>query len=227
MTDAIAAPLIDGQGIPVELRDVEAELARLWGPAALELGEPEPASAHVTRSRTGQPRARVPGPGRCRRSNRCWQRSWNGFPAGRSCFVSRTTLLERSRPRSRRCAICHHRANRKFAPSRSCCEPDRTRSTFFRVPCDRCWRPTCRTCSGGRATPGSIRALFHDLAQACSRLVLDLSDRCTDAAALRVGLDESHGTSSHDSVWFGLARWRELVAQFFDGPGHGEKLATD
>ena len=49
MPDASAAPTIEGQGIPVELRDVEPELTRLWGPAAEEVGGPEIESPHVTR----------------------------------------------------------------------------------------------------------------------------------------------------------------------------------
>jgi hypothetical protein len=40
MPDATAAPMIEGQGIPVELRDVEPELAKLWGPAAEQVGGP-------------------------------------------------------------------------------------------------------------------------------------------------------------------------------------------
>ena len=39
----------EGQGIPVELRDVEAELAKLWGPAAEQVGGPELENPHVTR----------------------------------------------------------------------------------------------------------------------------------------------------------------------------------
>ena len=49
MPDATTTPLIDGQGIPVELRDVEPELARLWGPAAEQVGGPELENPHVTR----------------------------------------------------------------------------------------------------------------------------------------------------------------------------------
>jgi hypothetical protein len=73
--------------------------------------------------------------------------------------------------------------------------------------------------------PRKQEPLFRDLAGTCSRLVLDLSDPDTDAGALRLGLDPALGTSSRDSVWFGLARWRELIAQFFDAPGDREKLS--
>ena len=61
MTDASTAPLIDGQGIPVELRNVDAELAKLWGPAAVELGGSEAESARRYTNCAGQPRRGMPG----------------------------------------------------------------------------------------------------------------------------------------------------------------------
>src|SRR5262249_31521396 len=72
--------------------------------------------------------------------------------------------------------------------------------------------------------PREHQPLFRNLASACSRLVLDLPDPGADVGALRLGLDPALGTSSRDSVWFGLARWRELVAQFFDAPTDRGKL---
>ena len=49
MPEATTTPFIEGQGIPVELRNVEAELAKLWGPAAEQLGGPDLENSHVTR----------------------------------------------------------------------------------------------------------------------------------------------------------------------------------
>src|SRR5262245_32383572 len=49
MADATTAPFIEGQGIPVDFRDVEPELARLWGPAAEQVGGPALENPHVTR----------------------------------------------------------------------------------------------------------------------------------------------------------------------------------
>src|SRR5262249_42881486 len=40
---------LEGQGIPVDLRDIETELAKLWGPAAEQVGGPELDNPHVTR----------------------------------------------------------------------------------------------------------------------------------------------------------------------------------
>ena len=72
--------------------------------------------------------------------------------------------------------------------------------------------------------PRSHEALFRDLGDECSRLLLDLPDPGTPAAALRLGLDPAICPCSRDTVWFGLTRWRELVAQFFDPPCHHETL---
>ena len=46
----------------------------------------------------------------------------------------------------------------------------------------------------------------------------------TEPGALRLGLDPACPRVSRDSVWFGLARWRELVAQFFDASCNPESL---
>jgi glucose-6-phosphate dehydrogenase assembly protein OpcA len=66
--------------------------------------------------------------------------------------------------------------------------------------------------------PRKNEPLFRDLANECSRLVLDLPDPEAEAGALRLGLDPTLCPNSRDSAWFGLPRWRELVAQFFDPP---------
>jgi glucose-6-phosphate dehydrogenase assembly protein OpcA len=73
--------------------------------------------------------------------------------------------------------------------------------------------------------PRGEEALFRDLGDECSRLILDLPDPGTDPAALRLGLDPSITPYGRDTAWFGLTLWRELVAQFFDPPGHLDTLA--
>ena len=45
MTDSF----LEGQGIPVDLREIETELMKLWGPAAEQVGGPELENPHVTR----------------------------------------------------------------------------------------------------------------------------------------------------------------------------------
>ena len=49
MAEATSEAFLSGQGIPVEPGQVEAELTRLWGPAAERAGGPELESPNVTR----------------------------------------------------------------------------------------------------------------------------------------------------------------------------------
>ena len=72
--------------------------------------------------------------------------------------------------------------------------------------------------------PRKNEGLFRDLGDECSRLVLDLPDPGTDAGAIKLGLDPAICAFSRDAAWFGLGRWRELVAQFFDCSGHLDSL---
>ena len=72
--------------------------------------------------------------------------------------------------------------------------------------------------------PRRDEALFRDLADECTRLILDLPDPGPDVDAVRLGLDPGVCAHSRDVAWFGLTRWRELIAQFFDPPGHQETL---
>jgi hypothetical protein len=49
MPDAMTDSFLAGQGIPVDLGQVETELSKLWGPAAEQAGGPEVENPHVTR----------------------------------------------------------------------------------------------------------------------------------------------------------------------------------
>ena len=46
--------------------------------------------------------------------------------------------------------------------------------------------------------------------------VADPADPSAEPAALRVGLNLEKVPYARDIAWFGVSRWRELVAQFFD-----------
>src|SRR5262245_60273141 len=49
MVEAASDAFLSGEGVPVPLRDVDAELARLWGPAAEREGGPDLDHPNVTR----------------------------------------------------------------------------------------------------------------------------------------------------------------------------------
>ncbi len=72
--------------------------------------------------------------------------------------------------------------------------------------------------------PRTHESLFRDLGDECSRLILDLPDPGAEIEAIRLGLDPTVCRFSRDVAWFGLTRWRELVAQFFDPPCPSEAL---
>ena len=127
-TDAMTDSFLAGQGIPVDLRHVETELTKLWGPAAEQAGGPELENPHVTRIVLANLVVECL-VGECESLAGCSRRSSRGSPAGRSCSAGRTTPGVGSRPRSRRFATCRPRACRRSAPSGSCSGPGRMRST--------------------------------------------------------------------------------------------------
>ena len=49
MPAATTDSFLEGQGIPVDLPNIETELAKLWGPAAEQVGGPDLENPHVTR----------------------------------------------------------------------------------------------------------------------------------------------------------------------------------
>src|SRR5215470_3829136 len=48
-TNATSDAFLSGEGVPVDLHDIETELTRLWGPAAERAGGPVPEQPNVTR----------------------------------------------------------------------------------------------------------------------------------------------------------------------------------
>ena len=223
MPDATAASLISGQGIPVELRNVEPELAKLWGPAAEQMAGPELENPHVTRVVLAnlvvecldgnvdslEPVletviARFP----CRAILLC-----GSADSARKITAEISALCHLPSPGLPQ--VCSERITLRAGPNAIDLLPGAVRSLLeANLPHLLWWT----------GDPRKHEPLFRDLASICSRIVLDLPDPGTDVSALRLGLDPALGTSSHDSVWFGLARWRELVAQFFDAREDREKL---
>jgi glucose-6-phosphate dehydrogenase assembly protein OpcA len=215
MTGSSTDSFLDGQGIPVELPQIESELAKLWGPAAEQIGGPDVENPHVTRivlanlvveclGGDGESLAPV-------------------LETVIARFPCRAIVVRGSDDRQRHLtaevsALCHLPA------------PGLPQVCSERIVLQ----------AGSQAVgliPGAVRPLleadlpmilwwtgdprhheelFRDMADECSRLVLDLPDPGAEPGALRLGLDPSLSPSSRDSAWFGLARWRELVAQFFD-----------
>jgi glucose-6-phosphate dehydrogenase assembly protein OpcA len=223
MPDAIAAPMIEGQGIPVELRDVEPELAKLWGPAAEQAGGPELENPHVTRIVLANLVVECLG-GNVESLASVLETVIARFPCRAILLCGSDNLARKITAEiSALChlpapglpQVCSERIVLRAGPNAIDLLPGAVRSLLeANLPHLLWWT----------GDPRKHEPLFRELAATCSRLVLDFPDPGTDAGALRVGLDPALGTSSRDCVWFGLARWRELAAQFFDAPGDREKL---
>ncbi len=214
---------LSGTGVPVDPREIEAALTRLWGPSAEQAGGPEVENPNVTRIvlanvvviRDGEPEGgtldatidevvrRFP----CRL---IVVRRLEGTGGGLTAEVSALCRL----PAPGRPQVCAERIVLN-AP----------RDSFGLVPgaVRPLLEPDLPFVLWWTFDPRSNADVFRTLASECSRLVLDLPDP-VDADALRLGLNVANKASCHDAAWFGLTRPRELVAQFFDAAAHPEAL---
>jgi glucose-6-phosphate dehydrogenase assembly protein OpcA len=216
---------LEGQGIPVELPNIETELVKLWGPAAQHAGGPELDNPHVTRivlanlvvacldgdsDSLGPVLETVIARFPCR----AIVVLGSGDPARRiKAEVSALCHL----PAPGLPQVCSERIVLRAGVNAADLVPGAVRPLLEAdLPMVLWWRGDART----------HEALFRDLADECARLVVDLPDPGAPAAAVRLGLDRSICPFSRDSTWFGLTRWRELVAQFFDPPGLRSSLQS-
>jgi len=217
MPDAMTDSFLAGQGIPVEPGQVETELMKLWGPAAEQAGGPELENPHVTRIALANLVVECLA-GSCESLCGVLETVIARFPC-------RAIVLRGSDEPGRRIAaevsalchlpapglpqVCSERIVLRGGPNAIDLLPGAVRPILeAELPIVLWWT----------GDPRRHEALFRDLADECSRLILDLPDPGADVEALRLGLDPALCPFSRDVAWFGLARWRELVAQFFDPP---------
>ncbi len=223
MATATSDDFLSGQGVPVELHDVEAELAKLWGPASEQAGGAPATNPNVTRVVLANlvlfcPRAeasRLPGvleTVAARYPSRIIGLRRTDEP-GRELRAEVSALCHLPAPGLPQ--VCSERIVLRAGPEALDLLPGAVRPLLEAdLPFVLWWA----------ADPRGDEALFRDLADECSRLILDLPDPGADPAALRLGLDPEICPFARDSAWFGLTRWRELVAQFFDPPCGGRAL---
>jgi glucose-6-phosphate dehydrogenase assembly protein OpcA len=223
MSDAMTGSFLEGHGIPVELSQVEAELAKLWGPAAEQIGGPEIESPNVTRIALAN--LVVEGlEADCASLGPILETVIARFPcraivARGSDDPERSVSAEVSAlchlPAPGLPQVCSERIVLRAGPRAVDLVPGAVRPLLEAdLPLILWWT----------GDPRRHEELFRDLADECSRLVLDLPDPGAAAAAIRLGLDPSLCPSSRDTAWFGLTRWRELIAQFFDPGCHYDSL---
>jgi glucose-6-phosphate dehydrogenase assembly protein OpcA len=224
MPDTASDAFLKGQGVSVDPRNIETELTRLWGPATEQVGGPEPENPHVTRIVL----ANLVVEGRLADLPRLTE----VLDTVTARYPCRAIVLDRTDDSERRVlaevsALCHlpapglpqvcsERIVLSAGPKATDLLPGAVRPLLEAdLPFVLWWTDN----------PCTDEALFRDLADKCSRLILDLPDPGADPAAIRFGLNPQITPYSRDSTWFGLTRWRELIAQFFDPPCHHDGLA--
>jgi hypothetical protein len=211
---------LSGQGTPVDPARIESELMRLWGPAAEMVGGPELENPNVTRVVLANLIVEV----ECAAARGVF-RSLDEVVAR---FPSRSIVLGRNNKPGRKisaeiAALCHlpapgmpqvcsERIILQAGPEALDLLPGAVRPLLEAdLPVVLWWTDD----------PRPTEALFRGLAGDATRVVLDLPNPGADPAALGLGLDPSINAYARDSAWFGISRWREVIAQFFDGPdGH-------
>jgi glucose-6-phosphate dehydrogenase assembly protein OpcA len=223
MSDAATDSFLEGQGIPVELANIENSLMNLWGPAAEQVGGPELENPHVTRIVLANLVVET-FHGRCESLGPVLETVIAEFPC-RTIAVVGSDDPER-RIKAEVSALCHlpapglpqvcsERIVLRAGPDAMALVPGAVRPLLEAdLPMVLWWT----------SDPRKHEVLFRDLADECTRLILDLPDPGAEAGAIRLGLDPELCPFSRDSAWFGLGRWRDLVAQFFDRSCHIDSL---
>ena len=224
MIEATSDAFLSGQGIPVPLGQIESELIRLWGPAADRVGAGEQEPANVTRIVLANLVVES-GPG-CPRTLEATLDTVVARHPCRAIVLRRTDDPERvveaevaalchlgtgDRPQ-----VCSERIVLSAGPNAADLLPGAVRPLLEANLPFVLWWPD---------DPSAAETLFRNLGEECSRLILDLPDPTPDLGSLRLGLDPSINAYTRDTAWFAITRWRELLAQFFDGPFGGSELA--
>jgi hypothetical protein len=215
--DATSDAFLQGQGIPVDLPQVESELIKLWGSSAEQVGGPELENPNVTRVVLANLVVE--------NLNHDGATLREALDAVVARFPARSIVLHGSDDPAR-CvtaevsALCHlpapglpqvcsERIVLHAGPNAIDLVPGAVRPLLeAELPFVLWWADD----------PRHHESLFRDLAAEASRLILDLPDPATACAAIRLGLDPRLCRYSRDTAWFSITRWRELVAQFFDAP---------
>lgn len=216
---------LSGEGVPVPLGQVEAELAKLWGPAAEREGGPDLDQPTVTRlvlanlvvADLAPDGSRVP-------------ELIEGVSRRYPC---RMMILRRSGADDRAVsaevsAVCHLPAP---GLPQVCAERivlHAGANALDLLP--GAVRPLLETdlplVLWWSGDPRPFLPLLRDLADESSRLVIDQPDPQPEPQALAVALDPGLNRYSRDLAWFGITPWREMIAAFFDPAGSEAALGA-
>ena len=226
MPDTTNDGFLSGQGIAVDPREIETELTRLWGPAAERIGGPDLENPHVTRivlaNLVVQGRTADGGAAPAGARHRDEQLP---VPDDRAVPDRRPRPEDRGRglgalpPASAGLPqVCSERIVLRAGPNAVDLLPGAVRPLLEAdLPFVLWWTDD----------PRDDEALFRDLADECSRLILDLPDPGTDPAAVRLGLDLTINRYSRDTAWFGLTPLARADRAVLRPPGHTDDARAD
>jgi glucose-6-phosphate dehydrogenase assembly protein OpcA len=216
---------LSGQGIPVPLESIETELTRLWGPSAEGVVGSAPDQPTVTRLSLANLVVACLGPEServkkaldtvlARHPCRAIVMRSSSDPARR---VSAEVAAQCTMPAPGVPQVCSEQIILNAGASAVDLLPGAVRPLLESdMPMVLWW--------GGDPRPNW--ALFRSLADEATLLIPDFDDPASDPEVVRLALDPARcgSPSSRDIAWFGVTRWRELVAQFFDGTEGQETL---
>jgi len=223
MAETSTDAFLEGRGIPVALSEVNSTLERLWGPAAERIGGPVLEDPNVTRVVLGNLVVERLDPD-VESLRQVLETVVARFPC-RTIVVRETNDPERRitaevsavchLPDPGRPQVCSERIVLRAGPGSVDLIPGAVRPLLESgLPLILWWT----------TDPTRNERLFRSLADESFRILLDLPDPGASAAAMKLGLDPALNSRSRDAVWYGLAHWRELIAQLFDAPQHLETL---
>lgn len=225
MSSTTSDAFLSGQGIPVELAEIEGALADLWGPAAEREGGPDLESPAVTRVTLANLVVIDVGD-EPTRGDEVLDTVVARYPC-RAIVVRRDDSIGR-KVAAEISALCHLPAP---GMPQVCSERillKAAREGFDLVP--GAVRPLLEAdlplVVWWIGDPRAALPLFREFASEANRLVLDLPDPGAEIAAVHAALDPTAGPFGRDLSWFGATRWRELTAQFFDPIGREATLRS-
>ena len=225
---APADAFLQGQGVPVALADIESELTQLWGPAAEQVGGPELEHPAVTRVVLANLLVVAP-KGNCRRIAVALDELSSRHPCrmivlrpgagpGRKVEAEVAALCHLPAPGQPQ--VCSERITLTTGPEGRDLLPGSVRPLL---------EPDLPVILWWADAPAAEDPLFRALATDATRVLLDPPGPVVDPAALGAALDPARHPCVRDLAWFGLPRWRGLIASLFDPPaadGSAHRIAA-
>ncbi len=217
---------LSGQGVPVPLDQIETELERLWGPSAEGIMGSEPENPTLTRlslanlvvaclGADGEHVSRALDTVLTRHPCRAILLRLSSDPDRR---VSAEVAAQCSLPAPGLPQVCSEQIILNAGVSSLDLLPGAVRPLL---------EPDLPLILWWAGDPRPHWELFLDLADEATRLISDFSDPAESPELVRLALDPVHcgNTACRDMAWYGMTRWRELIAQFFDGPSESGSLS--